>query len=88
MQCVICLGKLRNSQNEIIISFCLLPGECRGVGGIFFDDLAKPSQEAAFQFAQAGANAVLPGYIPIVEKHKDDPYTDEQRQWQLLRRGR
>lgn len=63
-------------------------GECRGVGGIFFDDLNQPSQEAAFQFVQAGANAVLPGYVPIVEKHKDDPYTDEQQQWQLLRRGR
>ncbi|XP_067032910.1 oxygen-dependent coproporphyrinogen-III oxidase-like [Acropora muricata] len=63
-------------------------GECRGVGGIFFDDLDKPSQEAAFQFIQAGANAVLPGYVPIVEKHKNDPYTHKERQWQLLRRGR
>ncbi|XP_068748199.1 oxygen-dependent coproporphyrinogen-III oxidase-like [Montipora capricornis] len=63
-------------------------GECRGVGGIFFDDLDKPSQEAAFQFIEAGANAVLPGYIPIVEKHKNDPYTGAERQWQLLRRGR
>lgn len=63
-------------------------GECRGVGGIFFDDLDKPSQEAAFQFIQAGANAVLPGYVPIVEKHKNDPYTYRERQWQLLRRGR
>jgi len=63
-------------------------GECRGVGGIFFDDLEKPSQEAAFQFVQAGANAVLPSYIPMVLKHKDDPYTDREHQWQLLRRGR
>lgn len=73
---------------ENTIRFCLTLGECRGVGGIFFDDIDQPSKEAAFQFVQAGANAVLPGYIPIVEKHKDDPYTDEERQWQLLRRGR
>lgn len=73
---------------EITIRFCITIGECRGVGGIFFDDLNQPSQEAAFQFVQAGANSVLPGYVPIVEKHKDDPYTDEQQQWQLLRRGR
>ena len=63
-------------------------GERRGVGGIFFDDLDTPSQEAAFQFVKAGANAVLPCYVPIVEKHKDDPYTDKERLWQLLRRGR
>ena len=89
MQYVVCLENYKTVyNNEITFSFCLLSGECRGVGGIFFDDLAKPSQEAAFQFAKAGANAVLPSYIPIVEKHKDDPYSDEQRQWQLLRRGR
>lgn len=58
------------------------------MGGIFFDDLDKPSQEQVFQFVQAGANAVLPGYVPMVLKHKDDAYTESERQWQLLRRGR
>ena len=73
----------------VIFSFIFLAaGECRGVGGIFFDDLEKPSQEAAFQFVQAGANAVLPSYIPIVLKHKDDLYTDREHHWQQLRRGR
>ncbi|KAL9980053.1 hypothetical protein ACROYT_G008592 [Oculina patagonica] len=61
-------------------------GECCGVGGIFFDDLEK--QEEGFQFIQDGANAVLPSYIPMVLKHKDDPYTDKEYQWQQLRRGR
>ena len=73
---------------NFFIYICLTAGECRGVGGIFFDDLDKPTQEAAFQFVQAGANAVLPSYIPLVLKHKDDPYTDKEHQWQLLRRGR
>ena len=73
---------------EDISVIFLTAGERRGVGGIFFDDLDKPSQEAAFQFIQDGANAVLPGYVPIVLKHKDDPYTDSEHQWQQLRRGR
>ena len=63
-------------------------GERRGVGGIFFDDLQSPSGDEVFQFVQDGARAVMPSYIPIVIKHKDDPYTDKERQWQLLRRGR
>lgn len=66
----------------------LTAGECRGVGGIFFDDLDKPSEEAVFQFVKDGANAVLPSYIPLVLKHKDDLYTDSEHQWQQLRRGR
>lgn len=72
---------------KLSVSF-FITGECRGVGGIFFDDLDKPSQDQIFKFVQAGANAVLPGYVPMVLKHKDDPYTESERQWQLLRRGR
>lgn len=48
----------------------------------------NPLKKEGFQFVQAGANAILPGYVPLVEKHKNDPYTDKERQWQLLRRGR
>ena len=63
-------------------------GERRGIGGIFFDDLDSPSQEACFQFASNCAAAVIPSYIPIVQKHHRDPYTEQQKQWQQLRRGR
>lgn len=63
-------------------------GENRGVGGIFFDDLEKPSQEEAFQFVKSCAEAVIPSYIPLVKKHKHDGYGYAERQWQLLRRGR
>ncbi|XP_076637015.1 oxygen-dependent coproporphyrinogen-III oxidase isoform X2 [Colletes latitarsis] len=63
-------------------------GECRGVGGIFFDDLDMPNQNDAFQFVKSCAEAVIPSYIPLVEKHKDDAYGYAERQWQLLRRGR
>ena len=27
-------------------------------------------------------------YLPIVQKHKDDPFTQKQKEWQLMRRGR
>ncbi|KAJ4428553.1 hypothetical protein ANN_24597, partial [Periplaneta americana] len=63
-------------------------GERRGVGGIFFDDLDTPSQEEAFSFATSCAESVIPSYLPLVQKHKDDPYGYSERRWQLLRRGR
>ena len=63
-------------------------GERRGVGGIFFDDLDTPSQDACFQFVESCAHSVIPSYVPIVEKHFRDSYTEEQKHWQQLRRGR
>ena len=63
-------------------------GERRGVGGIFFDDLDSPNQEEAFQFVKSCAEAVIPSYIPIVQKNKNRGYGFHERQWQLLRRGR
>ena len=33
-------------------------------------------------------NNVVNAYAPIIEKHKDDAFTAEQKQWQQLRRGR
>lgn len=65
-------------------------GECRGVGGIFFDDLdeTEKDQEALFGFVQSCLAAFLPSYLPILRKRKDMPYTDKEKQWQQLRRGR
>lgn len=63
-------------------------GECRGVGGIFFDDIDTPSQNEAYQFISSCANAVIPSYVPLVRAHKNDEYGTKQREWQLLRRGR
>ncbi|CAD0201988.1 unnamed protein product [Chrysodeixis includens] len=63
-------------------------GERRGLGGIFFDDLDSPDQQSAFNFVTSCAEAVIPSYLPIVKKHKDDAYGYHERQWQLLRRGR
>lgn len=63
-------------------------GERRGVGGIFFDDLNKPSLNDCFNFIQSCAETVIPCYIPIVEKNYLKPYQPDNRRWQLLRRGR
>lgn len=63
-------------------------GERRGIGGIFFDDLDTPDQEKVFKFVTSCAEAVIPSYIPLVKKHKNDGYGYNERQWQLLRRGR
>jgi len=63
-------------------------GEARGVGGIFFDDLDTPNHDEIFKFVTSCAESVKPSYIPIVLKNKDLDYSDADRQWQLLRRGR
>jgi coproporphyrinogen III oxidase len=72
-------------------------GETRGVGGIFFDDLTNTSaihkehnlsQEDVFSFVKSASSAFLPAYVPIVKKRLPIKYTEEERKWQLLRRGR
>ncbi|KAH7117767.1 coproporphyrinogen III oxidase [Dendryphion nanum] len=65
-------------------------GESRGIGGIFFDDLdsTEKDQEQLFSFVQDCLSAFLPSYIPIIEKRKNMPFTDDMKKWQQLRRGR
>ncbi|GAY32556.1 Coproporphyrinogen-III oxidase 1 [Citrus sinensis] len=63
-------------------------GERRGLGGLFFDDLNDYDQEMLLSFATECANSVIPAYIPIIEKRKDTPFTDQHKAWQQLRRGR
>jgi len=63
-------------------------GETRGLGGIFFDDLNDRDPEKILAFCDEGLNAVVPAYVPIIEKHRNDPFTEEQKRWQQLRRGR
>jgi len=40
------------------------------------------------EIASSCLDAVVPAYGPIVQKHKDDPFTETEKQWQLIRRGR
>uniref|UniRef100_J3M1A5 Oxygen-dependent coproporphyrinogen-III oxidase, chloroplastic n=2 Tax=Oryza brachyantha TaxID=4533 RepID=J3M1A5_ORYBR len=62
--------------------------ERRGLGGIFFDDLNDYDQEMLLGFATECADSVVPAYIPIIERRKDTPFTEEHKAWQQLRRGR
>lgn len=62
--------------------------EPRGVGGIFFDDLDSGDWEKDFAFAQGVGRAFLPAYSPLVEKHRDEAWTEAERDWQLVKRGR
>lgn len=62
--------------------------ETRGVGGIFFDDLNQWGFARCFEFMQAVGNGFTDAYLPIINKRKAMPYTEQQRQFQLYRRGR
>ena len=59
----------------------------RGIGGIFFDDLDSPDAERCFQFVRSCGNAVIPSYLPMVTKNKSLAFTEQERNWQLVRRG-
>ena len=62
--------------------------EARGVGGLFFDDYQAPGFDASFALMRAVGDAYLPAYLPILERRKDTPYGERERQFQLYRRGR
>ncbi|GLE03936.1 hypothetical protein PINS_up012847 [Pythium insidiosum] len=61
--------------------------EGRGIGGFFFDDLEDTSEET-FQTIRRCANSMLDSYVPILERRKDMPFTQKQKEWQQIRRGR
>ncbi|QNF35182.1 oxygen-dependent coproporphyrinogen oxidase [Adhaeribacter swui] len=65
--------------------------ETRGIGGIFFDRLTANesiSLEQLFAFVQDVADVFAPTYTTIIEQNRHKTYTEEQKEWQLLRRGR
>jgi coproporphyrinogen III oxidase len=62
--------------------------ETRGVGGLFFDDLNQWGFEKSFEFVKAVGNGYLDAYIPVIEKRKNMLWDNEQREFQLYRRGR
>lgn len=62
--------------------------EHRGIGGLFFDDLNEWGFDATFDFVKQVGSKYISAYMPIVEKNHAKPYTDQERQFQLYRRGR
>ncbi|HHR6128981.1 TPA: oxygen-dependent coproporphyrinogen oxidase [Providencia alcalifaciens] len=62
--------------------------EPRGIGGLFYDDLNQWDFESCFSFTQDIGNGFLQAYVPIVEKRREIPWGERERQFQLYRRGR
>ncbi|MCH8998529.1 MAG: oxygen-dependent coproporphyrinogen oxidase [Proteobacteria bacterium] len=63
-------------------------GEPRGVGGIFYDYLDSGDWDADFAFTQDVGRAFLEAYPKIAARHMAEPWTEEQRRHQLVKRGR
>lgn len=62
--------------------------EQRGIGGLFFDDLNQPDFEKTFQFMQSVGDHYLKAYVPIVNKRKEMIFTEKEKAFQKMRRGR
>lgn len=65
--------------------------ETRGIGGIFFDHLRQDeviSENDHFNFVIACSESFLTAYLPIVQKRKGHTYTERNKYWQEIRRGR
>ena len=62
--------------------------EPRGIGGIFFDDLAEPDFATAFAVQQSVGDHFLSAYMPILERRMNTSYGERERDFQLYRRGR
>lgn len=62
--------------------------EERGIGGIFYDYLNSGDWEQDFAFTQRVGRSFLEIYPYLVRKHMHTEYSAEQREYQLLKRGR
>ena len=62
--------------------------EPRGIGGVFFDDLAEGGFDSSFALLRAVGDAFLPAYLPIVQRRRALPYGERERDFQCYRRGR
>ncbi len=63
--------------------------EPRGIGGIFFDDYAhEQGFDASFAVMRGVGDAFLGAYLPIVQRRRDTPWGERERDFQAYRRGR
>jgi len=62
--------------------------EARGVGGIFYDDLAEGGFDRCFALTRSVGDHFLPAYAPILARRKDTPFGERERDFQAYRRGR
>ncbi len=62
--------------------------EPRGVGGIFYDYVNTGDWDADFAFTQDVGSTFASTYPVLVRKHMHESWTQQQREWQLVKRGR
>lgn len=62
-------------------------GRARGVGGIFYDDRNTGDWAADFAFTQDVGRAFLPAFVPITERRRVQPWTEADKDAQLVHRG-
>jgi coproporphyrinogen III oxidase len=62
--------------------------EPRGIGGIFYDHHDSGDFERDFAFTRAVGEAFLDVYPKIARHRMDEPWTEAEREEQLVRRGR
>jgi coproporphyrinogen III oxidase len=62
--------------------------EPRGIGGLFYDDLSEGGFARCFEFTRSVGDHFLPAYEPIVQRRRDTPYGERERDFQRYRRGR
>ena len=62
-------------------------GRARGVGGIFFDDLNTGDWDADFAFTKDVGRAFLPAFLGVTEKRRDLPWSEADKDAQLVHRG-
>jgi coproporphyrinogen III oxidase len=62
--------------------------EARGVGGVFFDDLSEGGFDRCFTLTRAVGNSFTSAYLPIIERRREMPFGERERDFQAYRRGR
>ena len=62
--------------------------EPRGIGGIFFDDLADGGFDRCAALTESVGEHFIAAYAPILERRKDQRFGERERDFQAYRRGR
>ncbi|MDE0470437.1 MAG: oxygen-dependent coproporphyrinogen oxidase [Ekhidna sp.] len=65
--------------------------ETRGIGGIFFDRISAEegfTKQQRWEFVREVGEAFLPIYTRAISDVREREWTDDQKEWQKIRRGR
>jgi coproporphyrinogen III oxidase len=62
--------------------------EARGIGGIFYDDFHALGFDQSFAMMKSVGDHFLDAYLPLLDRRKDMPYGERERDFQAYRRGR